>query len=204
MAKEITLQEYMELAQADGLLFKSMRGDILTLDSYGSDPFVTEDDFDFDFKSLGTTQSVDSDRIRLLTISTNDVDRKLDRLDSRGMKVENFKRNPLFLYEHGFGPGGPLTDPKKILGRINGIEMHDDKVIAEAMFVPMVHNPLPEQILELETKSMIPGNSIGWRPLDKITIDDKGIRDIGIWELIEVSKVVVPVNGKATNLQVSH
>lgn len=176
---ELTLQAYYELLQSEGLLFKSLTEDSLRHDAIGSEKN----------KML--------DRVNLL-VSTDDEDRYNDILDPQGMVLDNFKLNPMFLFEHG--KQKPMQE--SVLGRIHAIETTDHGVIAEAQYMPLENNPLPAQIWEMEKKGLIPGNSIGWRPLGNIT-SKNGKRYVGKWELLEVSKVLIPVNGRASNRQLA-
>ncbi len=211
MITELTLAEYMEMVQSEGLLTKSMRGDILTFDSIGSamlfksiaqeEPALDEEEDEDDDEKKQTDEDSET---ATLTISTDDCDRFNDVLDPMGCETDDFQRNPLFLFEHGRGKNGPMTNPDSILGKILSVTMSEKCITAEARYIPMQSNSLPTRILEMERKGLIPGNSIGWRPLAGISKDDAGKRFVKKWELIEVSKVIVPVNGKATNKQVAH
>lgn len=174
---ELTLQEYYDILAGEGLLFKSLGGDdTIAMDDVGSrvaDGYTAE-----------------------LLISTSDVDRGRDILDPSGIVLDNFRLNPLFLFEHGKGPNGPLSNPDAILGRIDEIHVLMDSITAFARYQPGL--PMVSNIWNLESKGLIPGNSIGWKPLANIRVEN-GNRHVGTWELIEVSKVLVPLNGKATN-----
>lgn len=174
---ELTVQAYYEEVFSEGLLLKSLNTDALMLDSSGVEPAPTID-------------------CVKLVICTIDVDRGNDRLIPTGIVLNNFQLNPLFLFEHG----KVHSFEKSILGRINAITVLDNEIIAEAEYVLQEHNSLPAEIWELEKKSLLRGNSMGWRPLGDITKDpETGIRTIGKWEPLEVSKVLFPKNGRAVN-----
>jgi hypothetical protein len=173
--RELTVEEYLELVGAEGLLTKSLSADSLSIDN-AAPPSIKP--------GAKTTR---------LIISTVDPDRYRDILDPMGCDLVNFKSNPLFLWEHG--KKYPLD--QSVLGRALQIDQYPDRIEAVVQYVPQDSNALPARILELETKGLLPGNSIGWRPLGNIRIDELGRRHIGKWELLEVSKVAVPVNARA-------
>lgn len=176
---ELTLQEYYELVQSEGLLTKSLGTDSMTMDD------------------VGVERGKSLDAVKLL-ICTSDEDRYNDILDPNGIVLDNFKLNPLFLFEHA----QKKSFSESILGRINAITTTEKGIIAEAQYVPLQTNPLPGQIWEMEKKGLIPGNSIGWRPLGAIRTHN-GKRYVGKWELLEASKVLIPVNGRASNRQLA-
>jgi hypothetical protein len=205
--RELTVAEYMEMVQSEGLLFKSMGGNIMSTDGVGSDvqdiPDEDEDeeedddDEDPDDEEEHDDETADGTTEFTLTICTDDADRLQDILDPMGAVTDNFAANPLFLYEHGSGQNGMLSNPDSVLGQVKAVTLHTKSLLAHVKYVPREGNKLVDKILDMERKGLIPGNSIGWRPLAGITLHDDGTRRIKKWELIDVSKVLMPINGKA-------
>lgn len=203
MTKEITVAEYMELVQGEGLLIKSMAGQAMTTDGVGSeeaddeeseqgepDDEPDEDAEDEEEEAGDTDPDEEGGTTFVLTISTDDVDRINDVLNPMGCITDNFAQNPLFLYEHGNTGNGPLTNPDAVLGKINSLTMDPEtkSIRTVAQYVPRTGNILVSKILDMERKGLIPGNSIGWRPVAGITVDGNGKRTIQKWELLEVSR----------------
>lgn len=178
--KELTVQAFMEEMQAEGYIINAFNRPVLTSNGFGTEP-----------KLQGPGEEIP------LVIMTSDEDRRGTILDPRGCITDNFSLNPIFLWEHGMQM--PLHD--SVLGRINGVTISHNSIIAQAEYVELANNMLPKKILEMELNGLIPGNSMGWFPVSDITIDEDGKRHVGKWELLEVSKVQLPVNGKATNRQ---
>jgi hypothetical protein len=205
--RELTVAEYMELVQGEGLLIKSMAGQIMSTDGVGSnvqdeadEPEDDEEEADDDDPAEDEDdeeETEDGPTEFTLTICTDDVDRLSDILDPMGAVTDNFAANPLFLYEHGSGSNGMLTNPDSVLGQVKGVTLSTKSLLAHVKYVPRTGNVLASKILDMERKGLIPGNSIGWRPLAGITLHENGNRHIAKWELIDVSKVLMPVNGKA-------
>lgn len=176
---ELTLQQYFEIVQAEGLLFKSLGVDYMQTDSVSNTPPAEIDNVP-------------------LQICTADIDRFNDVLNPFGCDYKAFGLNPLFLFEHA--KQRPFAE--SILGSIKSLSIDEAGIKAVARYVPLETNNLPAKIWEMEKKGLIPGNSIGWRPLAGITQRD-GKRYVDKWELLEVSKVLLPVNGRATNKQLA-
>ncbi len=187
--KELTVQEFMEMMQAEGLLTNAMDSQMATMDS--TEVAEPEEDDDDDLDEL-------CEEVPLLIV-TADEDRSNTTLDPLGCVTDDFRYNPLFLFEHGLKL--PIQD--SILGKINGIKITKHGIIAQAEYIILESNSLPKKMKEMETNGLIPGNSIGWRPLADITMSDDGHRRVGKWELLEVSKVLIPKNGKTTNLRLA-
>jgi Caudovirus prohead serine protease len=197
--KELSVQEYMELVQSEGLLTKSLSGDAMTSDAIGSEIDEDEelDKLEDEEVEDEEEEEDDDEMIVTLTIVTADIDRIKDILNPLGCQTEDFARNPLFLWEHG--KQRPLAD--SLLGQVKSLTLTEKGITAQAKYMP--HDAFTNKIMMLERKGMLPGNSIGWRPLSGIKLYDDGKRYVDQWELLECSKVVLPTNGKATNLRLA-
>lgn len=181
MIEELSLQEFMEITQAEGLLTKAFGGDMLELSSAGPRKPIDE-----------------SARTAWLTFSTNDIDRFKHRLDPKGAVLTNYAACPLFLWNHG--KSRPLED--SVIGKTLRVDRYADRLEALVKYESLPSNPLPDKIWDLEQRGLIPAQSIGWRPLADIKIDRAtGETSVGKWELLEISKVAIPVNGKAVRFQ---
>jgi hypothetical protein len=130
---------------------------------------------------------------RWLKVATNDLDRANDTLDLSGIVLENFARNPQLLWMHG------LTDePIHTIGRIRALSVSGNALFALAEYASHELSPLANQIEQLERAGFLPANSIGFHPIEWEANDAGGL-DFLKWELIECSKVELPMNPFAIN-----
>ena len=183
----LSVEQFLEEHQSSGQLFLGVAGSgIISFDSY-------------EFKSpapalAAPAEKTAGSRIFTLQISTADVDRKGHRLNPHGCDLEAYKANPVLMWNHeGY------SNPNAIIGKALSITQTDAGITAVVEYASLTGNPLPEQLFELETKGLLPGNSIGLRPTGQIFRHPDGTTTIGEWELIDISKVAIPVNGRATN-----
>lgn len=171
----------------------------LTIDQYlaelESEGWQIKADESLSLRSDASGAVVDSGTNKfILTISTVDKDRGNDILNPEGVELKNFQLAPLFLWEHGRDPMYPKDS--SVIGYTHRIITNKTSVRAGVTYIPLSSNPLPARILEMEQKGLVPGNSIGWRP-SKVSKDSAGVRHVERWELLHVSKVLHPMNGRA-------
>lgn len=132
-------------------------------------------------------------RQRWLTIATSDIDRAGDILELGGAELDDFHRNPQFLWMHG------MTDEAlHTIGRILRIEQRGNRLLALAEYAPPALSPLADLIYEMEVAGYLPANSIGFHPI-KWKANEHGGRTYAEWQLVEVSKVELPMNPNAVD-----
>ena len=140
-------------------------------------------------------------RQRWLTMATDSVDRAGDILLLEGMDAENFLRNPQFLWQHG--ASGSLIS---CIGRVLQLQIRDSKdgsdqsaaLCALVEYASAELSPLAEQVYQMDIAGMLPANSIGFRPIE-YEANEFGGYTFTKWELIECSKVELPMNPEAVD-----
>lgn len=134
-------------------------------------------------------------------ISTPTPDRGADVLLPEGMQVENYRKNPVVLWEHGLsGIDFPIAKSEDPEGRL-ALSVSPAGVTATAYFTPS--SPESEQIFALIAERIIRGASV--RALMQKTHPRRGPHgEIGLvvdeWDLEEWSWVAVPANPEAVAL----
>ncbi len=132
-------------------------------------------------------------RTKWLKMATSDIDRVGDSLNLSGIVVDNFILNPQLLWMHGL-----TQEPVHTIGRIRAIALTGDALYALAEYASAELSPLAGQIAQLESAGFLPANSIGFHPIEWEANDSGGL-DFLKWELIECSKVELPMNPYAIN-----
>ncbi len=138
----------------------------------------------------GGTPALQS-RQRWLKLATGDVDRAGDMLVLAGMDAENFLKNPQFLWQHG--ASGSIVST---IGRIIELKQMKGALYALAEYAAPEISPLAEQVFQMDLAGMLPANSIGFRPI-VCDANEFGGYTFTQWELIECSKVELPMNPDA-------
>jgi hypothetical protein len=149
-------------------------------------------------------------RQRWLTIATSAVDRAGDILILEGMDATNFLKNPQFLWQHG-ASGETISTIGKVLdlrvgrasspdtpsangtGRAGGTDLR-----ALVEYASPEVSPLAEKVYQMDSAGLLPANSIGFRPIE-YEANDFGGYTFTQWELIECSKVELPMNPDAVD-----
>jgi hypothetical protein len=132
-------------------------------------------------------------RHRWLKIATEDKDRAGDIMSITGCDTTNFEKNPQFLWHHGLAGLAVHT-----LGRIRKIVKTDTALFALAEYAEEGIYDFADQIWRMDCAGLLPANSIGFHPIEWETLDDGGHR-FTKWELIECSKVELPMNPNAVD-----
>jgi hypothetical protein len=156
-------------------------------------------------------------RQRWLKIATGDIDRAGDILVIAGMDAENFLKNPQFLWQHGASgslistigrvlelrvvSGDPAAHSAPIKGA--GVGAHHAGLFALVEYAPAEISPLAEQVYQLDIAGLMPANSIGFRPIE-YEANSFGGHTFTKWELVECSKVELPMNPDAVDSQKSY
>ncbi len=136
-------------------------------------------------------------RLRWLTMATDSVDRAGDILLLDGMDAENFFKNPQFLWQHG-ASGETISTIGKVLelrvvGRAGSADLR-----ALVEYATPDLSPLAEQVYQMDLAGILPANSIGFRPIE-YEANEFGGYTFTQWELIECSKVELPMNPDAVD-----
>jgi hypothetical protein len=126
-------------------------------------------------------------------MATSDLDRSGDILRMSGIVTTNFLRNPQFLWQHGLS--GALVNT---IGTVRRIVTTPKALYVLAEYAAESVSPLAEQIYRMDLAGLLPANSIGFRPIEWDE-NDQGGRTFLSWELIECSKVELPMNPNAVD-----
>jgi hypothetical protein len=149
-------------------------------------------------------KGVDMNQRLLHMTGTAEVkDRDGDLVVSSGGKLENYLKNPVFLWSHTYsGPASvPLGKTVKLVKRKN-----PNRIDFTIQFSSMGLNPFADMVLALYNEKIINASSIGFIPREweKMEADDKSDdmlvwrgRKFTAWELLELSGCAVPANPAA-------
>jgi HK97 family phage prohead protease len=116
------------------------------------------------------------------------VDRADEIIESDAWTLDDYKKNPVILYNHGMDAKLGQTP----VGKCEKIEPRDDGLYVKAK-VSSVDDPDINRVRELVKEGMLRAFSVGFSCKDSI-MDDKGIRRIKKADLFEISIVGVPMN----------
>jgi DNA-binding transcriptional MerR regulator len=147
---------------------------------------------------VGLVKSVDMEsRILVITGTDETLDRDGDVISVKGWVMDNFLKNPVFLYAHDYH-SVPIAAAVKVVRRKNPdrLEFHE-KFPSKGIY------PFADMILELFREKILNASSVGfipieWEPLDK-DADPNGWngRKFTKQELLELSACPVPSNPAA-------
>jgi hypothetical protein len=132
-------------------------------------------------------------RRRWLKMATGDVDRAGDILVLAGLDATNFLKNPQFLWQHG--ASGALVNT---IGRVIELTQRGNVLFALVEYANADTSSLAEQVFQMDTLGLLPANSIGFRPIEW-EANEFGGHTFTKWELIECSKVELPMNPQAVD-----
>jgi hypothetical protein len=118
-------------------------------------------------------------------------------VEPTGILLDNYRKNPVVLWDHGFGGiNVPIGKCEESDGNL-AMTVTDQAIVAGCYFA---NTPEAEQIFELIVQKIIRATSIGFRPLEaeprSAGWDRPGLH-IKLWELFEWSWVIVPDNPDA-------
>lgn len=142
-------------------------------------------------KAFGGVLPAAGDRQKWLTMATESPDRAGDVMVLAGMDAENFRKNPQFIWQHG-NSGAEINT----IGKILDLQVSNGALLALAEFATAEVSPLAEEVYQMCMAGLLPANSIGFRPIEYEKNDSGGFT-FTKWELIECSKVELPMNPEA-------
>lgn len=143
-------------------------------------------------RALGEETSLPP-RMKWLKAATSDVDRSGDIITISGGELENFRRNPQYLWMHG-----KTIEPVHTIGRIVRIVRTQNVLYALAEYAPEASSALADKVHALDKAGLLPANSIGFHPIEWKPNEHGGITFLK-WELLEISKVELPANANAVD-----
>lgn len=118
------------------------------------------------------------------------VDRGDEMIATDAWELDNFKRNPIILFNHGMDTlgGTPVGKATEVRQTDEGLFLKVKMSNSQAPGIKMVRELVEERILK--------AFSVGFNPkqTDTVDIDGKSVRRISKAELFEVSIVGVPMN----------
>lgn len=149
------------------------------------------------FLDVVVEKAAGSDRLMWFTASDETRDRDGDILVASGWKLQNYKKNPVFLWAHNYS--------RPPIGKAVEIEKGDGRLRAKVEFVPAEIDPFAEQVRRLYAEGFMRTVSVGFMPykVEDLTEDDRKTRPEITWgkrmsaELLEFSAVPVPSNPSA-------
>ena len=136
----------------------------------------------------------DDSRIIQFKGSTGDKDRMGEIIKPSGWKLNNYKRNPVFLGFHNY------HEPP--IGKAISVEKTDNALTFDIEFADAETYAFADTIYKLYKGGFMKAVSVGFIPLKwedgDSTTDDKGVRRTYLeQELLELSAVSVPANANA-------
>jgi hypothetical protein len=148
---------------------------------------------------VGPTAIDEVRRCATFVISTPTPDRSEDVVSPRGVKLENYARNPVVYFDHGFsGIHVPIGKCEDEFGNL-ALVVTDEGIEGTCFFADSVEG---EQIFELVKQCVLRAASINLQPITYTirsadTASGRPGMDIEEWELLEWSIVGIPDNPEA-------
>jgi len=158
-----------------------------------------QDVYSFDY--AGVVKGVDMERRKLVMVGTDETrDRDGDIIRLSGWKMDNYKKNPVFLWAHNYG-SVPIARAEKVIKKKDPPRME-----FQLSFPTKGIYPFADMILELYGGKFINTSSVGFIPSkwEPIPEEEKGSgpdnpygRVYTSQELLELSGCAVPSNPNA-------
>lgn len=133
-----------------------------------------------------TAESRPGDAIRFIA-STSEVARDGFMIDAAGWQLDNFRKNPVFLWAHNY------SEPP--IGKVTHIAVEDDNLIADVVF-----DQEDEKARNIERKyraGMLSAVSVGFNIIDYTPSQGQDAPRANKTELLELSGVPVPADPNA-------
>lgn len=136
----------------------------------------------------------EDDNVRSFVISHVSTDRDGDTLEPNGCKFENFMKNPVVLWAHGY------TSPP--IGKALNLDIQSDRIVSKVKFAPTA---FAQEIKALVDGGFVNGASVGFIPdKDGFVAKENGQGyTFKSWQLLEYSLVPVPNNPNAVREMLS-
>lgn len=129
-----------------------------------------------------------------IRISTVALDRDRDRVMSAGAMLDNYLRNPVVQWGHGY------YEPWQTIGRTTELRVGDGEIVASFELRPAANEADPQNVVRLLWDGgWVRTASIGFQPVEWRD-NEFGGKDITAWELLEWSLVPIPANQDALRL----
>jgi len=161
--------------------------------------YLGKEVFSFDYS--GVVKEVDINRRILTMIGTDETrDRDGDIIRLSGWNLDNYKKNPVFLWAHNYG-SVPLARAEKVIKRKEPPRME-----FQLQFPTKGIYPFADMILELYLEKIINTSSVGfipskWNPIEEDNKEGNNRVSYGreyiSQELLELSGCAVPSNPNA-------
>jgi len=150
----------------------------------------------------GVVKQVDVAARKMTMIGTDEtVDRDGDIIETKGWQLENYRKNPVFLWAHNYG-SVPLARAEKVIRRKDPVRLE-----FHLLYPTKGLHPFADMILELYGEFIINASSVGFIPFEWDNIEQEGERQENTrrtWgrrykkqELLELSGCAVPSNPNA-------
>lgn len=129
-----------------------------------------------------------------ILISNAAFDRDADRVYPMGAQLDNYLKNPVVQWGHGY------SEPWQTVGRTTGLEVTSEGVVASFELRPAANDQDPQNIVKLLWDGgWIRTASIGFIP-KAAQPNQAGGSDFTQWELLEWSLVPIPANQDALRM----
>ena len=142
-------------------------------------------------KTRSTTGKIDKEGVEFI-LSDESVDRMGDVIIANGWKLDNFRRNPVALFNH---------KADFVVGKWDRLRVDGDKLRGHLRFAPAGTSPRIDEIRKLVEAGILQAVSVGFAPIGSPEPRVKNNMPTGFTyrgqELIETSLVSVPANPNA-------
>jgi HK97 family phage prohead protease len=136
-------------------------------------------------------------RIKFIVSDSRVVDRHGTRIETAGIDLTNYKRNPVFVWAHdayGGWSGPPKMD--SVIGKAVGFRQDTNVLELDVEFFEASVNPKSEQALRMIRAGGLQATSVGFIPRE-VKVEMKDGREVPVItksELIECSLCSIPSN----------
>ena len=146
-------------------------------------------DIDFEIRAVGDPE----ERTLEFVGSTADVDRYGDVIELAGWDLQNYQKNPVFLWAHDY--------KQPPVGKAVKVGQTDRGLLFHVKFPTAEEYPFADTIYKLYLGGYLRATSVGFRELEREPLTDKEGKQTGFrykkQELYELSAVPIPANPNA-------